>query len=102
MTYVPYKTGSQPWGNILNQKYGLPFYALQEGDGSPIQIVSPAEGSVFRAKLDLKRQLTENSDHFPESKRRRKTSGVSKLKKKKKPKTKKKKKKVVRRKKKKN
>ena len=49
------------------------FYPLQDGKGSTIQLISPAEGSVQRAKLDLKRQLQDSQDHSVDGKRRRKT-----------------------------
>ena len=90
MSYIPYTTSSTAWNNLQGEKFGKTFYPLQKGEGSSsIKIVSPVQGSVQRAKSELKRQLTESELHSPPSKRRKKistsTSSNKKKKKKKKP-----------------
>ena len=107
MAFVPYKPSSGAWSNIENETYGQKFYPLQEGKGkgSPIQLVSPAQGSIQRAKSDLKRQLSEarcqTGSGAPKRKRKKTTTKkpkkkpVKKVKKKVVPK--KKRKKVVKR-----
>ena len=73
MAYVPYEATASSWNNIHNEPYGKRFYPLQSGQGSSIQLVSPAQGSVLRAKSDLKRQLSESNIHSPPRKQRKKT-----------------------------
>ena len=77
MTYVPYKTSTVAWNNIQGEIYGKKFYPLQEGQGSEIKIVSPAEGGVQRAKSELKRQLTDPDFHSLPSKKKKKSSSTS-------------------------
>ena len=89
MAFVLYTPSANAWKNIKSEKYGQKFYPLQEGEGSKIKVVSPAEGSVQRAKSELKRQLSESSQHMATHKvsgrgRRRTTHPKNKSKKKKK------------------
>ena len=98
MSFVPYKPSSKAWNNIQGQVYGKSFYPIQTGSGGKtnIQVVSPAQGSVQRAKLDLKRQLSQ-SNKLPVKRKK----ATPKTRKKGKPKAKKKpvKKKIARKKK---
>ena len=107
MSFVPYEPSSHPWLNLQQQPYGKKFYDIQKGGGNPIKVVTPAAANVERAKMDLKRQMSENLAHSSPSKRRKratKTGPTAKKKKKgkrvkkrKKPLLKKKKKKGVKR-----
>ena len=77
MSYIPYKSSSIAWNNIQGEVYGKTFYPLQEGQGSEIKIVSPAEGSIQRAKSELKRQLTDPDFHSLPSKKKKYSSSTS-------------------------
>ena len=101
-SFIPYTPSSKAWSNIQGQAYGNKFYPLQSGHGTQIKMVSPAEGALQRAKLDLKRQLDDAAPHSSPSKRRRSIKVLQKKKKKiKKKLVNKKKKKVTKKKKKK-
>ena len=89
MSFVPYKPSSSAWNNIQGQVHGKRFYPLQQGSGSSIQIVSPAQGSVQRAKSELKRQMSRAPSQSSPSKKGRNTTPSVKAKQKK-PATKKK------------
>ena len=96
MAFVKYTPSSKAWNNIENETYGQKFYPLQEGKGSSIQLVSPAQGSIQRAKSDLKRQLSESRCQTASgSPKKRKRKNPPSKKKKRKPVTKKTKKKVA-------
>ena len=66
-------------GIIFKVKYMVNGFT-QEGQGSEIKIVSPAQGSVQRAKSELKRQLTESIEHSPPKKKRKKPPTAKKKK----------------------
>ena len=71
MSFIPYVPNMDAWKNIQNLRGIKKFHSLQDGKGTPIQLVAPAEGAVMRAKLDLKRQLQSSPDHSPPRKRRK-------------------------------
>ena len=74
MTFVPYVSDMEVWKKLPLDKTRK-FYSLQKGSG--VQLVSPEQGVIERAKSSLKRQLNSDSlsanSHSPSRKRRRKT-----------------------------
>ena len=71
MSYIQYTPTDTAWNNVQGQVYGEDFYPIQKGEGGNIQMVSPVQASLDRAKSELKRQLSNPDDHSPPSKRRR-------------------------------
>lgn len=65
------------WKQLPDEKLTKRFYFLQKGKGPSMQLVSPEQGVIERAKSTLKRQLNTfsptKSTHSCARKRRRKT-----------------------------
>ena len=59
MSFVPYVPDTEIWKQLLNHSTLQKFYPLQKGKGSSssINVVSPQEGILERAKSELKNQI---------------------------------------------
>ena len=57
MSFVPYVPDVNVWNYLPDSESVQKFYPLQKGKGSAIQVVSPEQAAIERAKMKLKRQL---------------------------------------------